>query len=80
MIKLFQEQFQHDFELFLTLRSRELVGGGRMLLTFLGRKSEDMFMHGEVTAAFELVSESLQSLVQKVRPDMLQQHICFSSI
>ncbi|CAM0908036.1 unnamed protein product [Alopecurus aequalis] len=65
VIKLLQEQFQKDFDLFLTLRSRELVGGGRMLLTFLGRKSEEMLMHGEVSTVFELVAKSLQSLVQK---------------
>uniref|UniRef100_A0ACD5ZNE8 Uncharacterized protein n=1 Tax=Avena sativa TaxID=4498 RepID=A0ACD5ZNE8_AVESA len=67
VIKMFQEQFQKDFELFLTLRSRELVNGGRMLLTFLGRKSEEMLMHGDVATAFEWVSISLQSLVQKGR-------------
>uniref|UniRef100_A0ACD6AN28 Uncharacterized protein n=1 Tax=Avena sativa TaxID=4498 RepID=A0ACD6AN28_AVESA len=65
VIKLFQEQFRKDFELFLTLRSRELVSGGRMLLTFIGRKSEEMLMHGDVTTVFELVAKSLCSLVQK---------------
>ncbi|KAM0831858.1 hypothetical protein ACQ4PT_065260 [Festuca glaucescens] len=67
VIKLFQVQFQKDFELFLTLRSRELVSGGRMLLTFLGRKSEEMLMHGEVSSVLELVAKSLQHLVQKGR-------------
>ncbi|XP_047054857.1 anthranilate O-methyltransferase 2-like [Lolium rigidum] len=67
VIKLFQEQFRKDFELFLTLRSRELVRGGRMLLTFLGRKSEEMLMHGEVSSVLELVAKSLQHLVKKGR-------------
>ncbi|XP_051222990.1 anthranilate O-methyltransferase 2 [Lolium perenne] len=67
VIKLFQEQFRKDFELFLILRSRELVSGGRMLLTFLGRKSEEMLMHGEVSSMLELVAKSLQHLVQKGR-------------
>jgi jasmonate O-methyltransferase len=66
VIKLFQEQFQKDFELFLTLRSKELVSGGRMLLTFIGRKNEDMLMHGEVSTVFELVAKSIRSLVLKV--------------
>ncbi|XP_051216596.1 anthranilate O-methyltransferase 2 isoform X1 [Lolium perenne] len=67
VIKLFQQQFQQDFELFLTLRSRELVSGGQMLLTFLGRKNEEMLMHGEVGIVYELVAKSLRSLVQKGR-------------
>ncbi|XP_047054014.1 benzoate O-methyltransferase-like [Lolium rigidum] len=67
VIKLFQEQFQKDFELFLKLRSSELVSGGRMLLTLLGRKSKEMLMHGDVSTLFELVAKSLQSLVQKGR-------------
>ncbi|KAM0902193.1 hypothetical protein ACQ4PT_019479 [Festuca glaucescens] len=67
VIKLFQEQFRKDFELFLTLRSRELVSGGRILLTFIGRKSEEMLMHGEVSSVLELVAKSLYHLVQKGR-------------
>lgn len=65
VIELFQEQFQKDFELFLALRSEELVSGGRVLLTFLGRKSEEMMMHGDVSTLFELVAKSLRSLVLK---------------
>lgn len=66
MVKLFQEQFQKDFKLFLTLRCKELVGGGRMVLTFLGRKTEEMLAHGEVGSMWELLAEALQTLVQKV--------------
>ncbi|CAN6312437.1 unnamed protein product [Urochloa humidicola] len=65
VVKLFQEQFQKDFKLFLTLRYKELVDGGRMVLTFLGRKTEEMLMHGEVGSMWELLAKSLQSLVQK---------------
>ena len=66
VVKLFQEQFQKEFKLFLTLRYKELVGGGRMVLTFLGRKTEAMLLHGEVDSMWELLSKALQSLVQKV--------------
>jgi jasmonate O-methyltransferase len=66
VVTLFQEQFRKDFKLFLALRYKELLSGGRMVLTFLGRKSEEMLMHGEVGTMWELLAKSLQSLVQKV--------------
>jgi hypothetical protein len=55
-----------DFELFLTLRAKELVSGGQMLLTILGRQSEEMLMHGEIGTAWEFLAESLRSLVLQV--------------
>ncbi|CAM0943504.1 unnamed protein product [Alopecurus aequalis] len=67
VITLFREQFENDLELFLTLRSKELVTGGRMLLTFQGRKGQPMLMHGEIGTMYELLSESLRSLVLKGR-------------
>ncbi|KAL6856254.1 hypothetical protein ACP4OV_019056 [Aristida adscensionis] len=65
VVKLFEEQFKKDFELFLTLRHEELVYNGRMVLTFLCRKSEQMLVHGEVGTIWELLSEALRSLVEK---------------
>lgn len=62
--KLFQEQFQKDFSLFLKLRHEELVHGGRMVLIFLGRKNEDVYS-GDLNQLFALVATALQSLVLK---------------
>ncbi|KAL6642527.1 hypothetical protein ACP70R_020708 [Stipagrostis hirtigluma subsp. patula] len=67
VVKLFQEQFKKDFKLFLKLRYKELVCGGRMVLTLLGRKSDDMLMHGDVGSMWELLAHALMCLVRKGR-------------
>jgi hypothetical protein len=63
--KLFQEQFQKDFSLFLKLRRKELVHGGQMVLVFLSRKNEDVYS-GDLNQLFAFVATALQSLVSKV--------------
>ncbi|KQK18525.1 anthranilate O-methyltransferase 2 [Brachypodium distachyon] len=67
VIKLYQEGYQKDLTLFLTLRFKELVCGGYMVLTFLGRKSGDMLLHGEVSSMWDLLAQALLSLVWKGR-------------
>ncbi|RCV21058.1 hypothetical protein SETIT_4G107000v2 [Setaria italica] len=64
VVKLYQEQFQKDLILFLELRYDELVVGGQMVLTFLGRKEEDLYS-GNMNYLCELLAQSLQSLVEK---------------
>ncbi|TVU11857.1 hypothetical protein EJB05_45466 [Eragrostis curvula] len=63
-VKLFQKQFQKDFSLFLKLRYEELVFGGQMVLTFIGRKKEDVHS-GEPNQFYGLLAQSLQSLVDE---------------
>ncbi|XP_054793942.1 S-adenosyl-L-methionine:benzoic acid/salicylic acid carboxyl methyltransferase 3-like [Prosopis cineraria] len=41
VLKAYYQQFQKDFSLFLECRAKEVVEGGFMVLTFLGRKSDD---------------------------------------
>ncbi|KAM3412830.1 hypothetical protein ACQJBY_004164 [Aegilops geniculata] len=65
VIKLYQEEYQKDLSLFLTLRFNELVCGGHMVLTFLGRKSKDMLLHGEASSMWDLLAQALLSLVLK---------------
>jgi anthranilate O-methyltransferase len=64
-VKLYQKQFEEDFSLFLKLRHGELVSGGQMVLTFLGRKNTDV-VRGEVSYMWGLLAQALQSLVEQV--------------
>ncbi|XP_021308636.1 benzoate O-methyltransferase isoform X3 [Sorghum bicolor] len=64
VVKCFQEQFNKDFSLFLKLRHEELVYGGKMVLTFVGRKDEDVY-NGDMNQLYGLLARSLQSLVAK---------------
>ncbi|KAF8641717.1 hypothetical protein HU200_067740 [Digitaria exilis] len=64
IVKLFQQQFEKDFSLFLKLRYEELVFGGQIILTFIGRKYEDVFS-GESNHLHGLLGQSLQSLVDE---------------
>ena len=65
VVKCFREQFNKDFSTFLKLRHEELVYGGKMVLTFCGRKDENVY-NGDLNKLFGLLAMSLQSLVTKV--------------
>ncbi|XP_042486379.1 probable jasmonic acid carboxyl methyltransferase 2 isoform X3 [Macadamia integrifolia] len=63
VLKAYLEQFQNDFSLFLSLRFKEITPGGRMVITMLGRRSEDPF--GKEGYFWELLSKSLNDLVSE---------------
>ncbi|XVF73783.1 hypothetical protein PTKIN_Ptkin13bG0009800 [Pterospermum kingtungense] len=59
-------QFQNDFSVFIKSRSQELVPGGRMILSFMGRRSfdpttEDSCYH------WELLAQAIMSLAREGR-------------
>ena len=58
-------QFQQDFSTFLKLRSNEIVSGGKMVITFLGRNKLDP-LDGEMNSLWGLLAKALNSLVSEV--------------
>ncbi|CAN6178603.1 unnamed protein product [Urochloa humidicola] len=55
-----------DFSsLFLRLRYEELVFGGHIILTFIGRKHDDVFIGESNHHLYGLLAQSLQSLVDE---------------
>ncbi|KAK9066875.1 hypothetical protein SSX86_014198 [Deinandra increscens subsp. villosa] len=64
VIKAYHEQFQRDFMTFLKCRSEEMVRGGRMVLTLLGRQSDDPCSK-ECCYVWDLLALSLNDMVSK---------------
>ncbi|KAG6608550.1 Jasmonate O-methyltransferase, partial [Cucurbita argyrosperma subsp. sororia] len=54
-------QFRNDFSRFISSRSEEMVSGGRMVLSFMGRKSMDPTAAG-TAHQWELLAEALTTL------------------
>ncbi|CAH8385454.1 unnamed protein product [Eruca vesicaria subsp. sativa] len=62
--KAYALQFQTDFSEFLRSRSEELVPGGRMVLSFLGRSSPDPTIE-EACFQWELLAQALMSMASE---------------
>ncbi|RDX60590.1 Salicylate carboxymethyltransferase, partial [Mucuna pruriens] len=62
VVRAYYDQFQRDFSVFLKCRAEELVEGGRMVLTFLGRGSDDPFSR-DGCYIWELIATTLNDMV-----------------
>ncbi|XP_020218349.1 salicylate carboxymethyltransferase [Cajanus cajan] len=64
VLRAYYEQFQRDFSLFLKCRAEEIVKGGRMVLTILGRRSDDPSSR-ECCYIWELLAMALNDMFCK---------------
>nr|A4ZDG8.1 RecName: Full=S-adenosyl-L-methionine:benzoic acid/salicylic acid carboxyl methyltransferase 3; Short=PhBSMT3 [Petunia x hybrida]ABF50941.1 S-adenosyl-L-methionine:benzoic acid/salicylic acid carboxyl methyltransferase [Petunia x hybrida] len=64
VIKAYYKQYEIDFSNFLKYRSEELMKGGKMVLTLLGRESEDPTSK-ECCYIWELLAMALNELVKE---------------
>lgn len=62
-------QFQRDFTVFLESRAAEVVPGGRIVVSMLGRQTEG-YTDMKTTLLWDLLSESLAAMVSQVRPKL----------
>ncbi|KAL1316464.1 hypothetical protein HN51_068661 [Arachis hypogaea] len=65
VLKAYYEQFERDISWFLRSRAEELVEGGCMVLTILGRRSEDPSSKESAVHIYELFANALNHLVFK---------------
>ncbi|KAI4327641.1 hypothetical protein L6164_020078 [Bauhinia variegata] len=64
VVKAYYEQFQRDFSFFLKCRAEEMIEGGRMVLTLLGRTSDDQYSNGGFYI-WELMAMALNEMVSE---------------
>ncbi|XVF81954.1 hypothetical protein PTKIN_Ptkin16aG0003700 [Pterospermum kingtungense] len=62
VFKAYADQFQRDFSNFLSLRFKEIIPQGSMVLTFTGRKNQDPSKEDYV---WEVFAKSLLDLVEQ---------------
>ncbi|KAL4564919.1 hypothetical protein LXL04_028995 [Taraxacum kok-saghyz] len=63
VLEAYQKQFYADFRTFLQLRSKEVVQGGSMVLTILGRSISDP-TSDDCCCFWELLAQSLVDMVE----------------
>ncbi|KAI9081277.1 hypothetical protein K1719_036777 [Acacia pycnantha] len=61
VLKAYYQQFQKDFSFFLECRAKEMVEGGCMVLTYLGRRSDDPSSK-EGCLIWELMAKALNDM------------------
>lgn len=66
MVDAYSQQFKSDFAMFLASRSQEMVAGGRMVLSLMGRESMDPTTPHSCYQ-WELLARSLMTMVSEVR-------------
>ncbi|KAL2936070.1 Salicylate carboxymethyltransferase [Bienertia sinuspersici] len=62
VLKAYYDQFEKDFSTFLRCRSEEVITGGMMVLTILGRKSDEQYTK-ESCYEWELFANALNDMV-----------------
>ena len=65
-MRAYYEQYQRDFSLFLKCRAEELVEGGRMILTIMGRRSDDPSSK-DGCYIWEIMATALNDMVLQVQ-------------
>lgn len=65
VLDAYSVQFQNDFSIFLESRAAEMVAGGRMVLSLMGRRSIDPTTE-ESCYQWELLAEALMAMVTEV--------------
>ena len=65
VIKAYQSQFQRDFSAFLYARSKEVIPGGRMVLTFAGRNVAEPSIDSSCLL-WDYLGHAFQALVEEV--------------
>lgn len=64
VLDAYSRQFRKDFTQFLTVRGKELVPGGRMVISLFGRCSDNPA--SMATHAWEILASSLNDMVSRV--------------